>query len=1107
MTDDGDRVERASSEANDAPVPSMSHAALPALLPGAGRRHLPTPLRAAKPTARRRRFVRRKIFIALVVLPAILLASLAFFGRSFLQSDNLTAIVAEELGREFAVPVAVTKVEFRFPNRVAAYHLSIGSPEGSLFPHLVTVPRISGRLRLWPLLIGRVEMESLRVEGAEVYIERDDQGVCTLTQAIDPASRAPNPETRNIRPGLDWTPPAVILRNVRVHSCPVSVFESEEPLVIPELVLRYLDDDHAQFTLTARADDPVVAGIHLDGLGNFVTGDLSTTFRVDRLQIDEEFRTRIPKSLRTIWDQYRPTGTADFLHRLVMRAGSIVENRATITLEGGGIEMSDPRISIEQVSGKIEVSPEGVRVIGPLVGHAFGGTAEIRGFIDLTPAGPGGGELGVELEDIHLDDSVRQALPPRLQVEWDRYSPKGVANLSLFADGDEFPPTIHRTHLYLREVEARFRDYPYPLTGLSGTVVVSDGSITVDASGGEAPAVSITARASTQAGRLLNIEVKLSDLTLGPLVRDSLPPDVRERYDEYDPSGLVDLVVLVGRHPGEDIFATVQITARDASIAHAAFPLRVDHVSGKVTISSESVSLADFRGVHGDSEVFLEKGEVVRGEDGHSEIEIIAPRLEIGPVIVAALPPESREVVRGFGLDRVPNGRVDTRVLLTSRGEDPLDVMVTARIVSPVLVHYEEFPYPLEFVQGAVIYDSSESLVHFVDLKTDGSQGPIIEVKGDQSNPDLDDPERSLLAISLKVDAGVSGHGIELGEPLLVQSLPPDLKEFSERMQLTGEVTGWVDVRYSSGGKTHDVVDYQGEVTLADGSVDFGLKLYDIDAGFIVEGGLDADHPHHFTGSIDNGSYRFSRFKIDVTRPTLFVYGVLHDEIGMQQNADRTDVPGYLPTPFFVEALMERDVSKVFQASIGPAQLFGGDLNGFFFVDLAENGDFAGEAECEGLNLALGGEDLFGTKEISGIAEGVVQLRGKTRDIDSMNGFGFANVYSARLKKIPALAALFLNPLAGLSDESLHFHKADVKRYVVRNQKIYIENLGDLRLESPVINIHGRGSLGFDGELDLLLEPQTLGGLPIISDLLNTLTRFRLKGKLDDPEVFGDQSD
>ena len=1119
MTTDGEQVERGESEGEENPsnsrraessaapsAPSATSAA-PAR-PPAERRHKPIPLRATKPTRTRRRSRRKKLILLLGVIPVVLLASLAFFGRTFLESENLTALVTDELGREFAVPVALSKVEYRFPNHVSAYHLSIGSPEGSRFAHLITIPRVSGRLRLWPLLLGRVEMESLRVDEAKVFIERDDDGVCTLTRAIDPASRAPNPETRNVRPGLDWTPPAVYLRNVHVHSCPESVFETEEPLVIPELVLRYLDDGRTEFTLTARADDPAVAGIHLDGLGNFVRGDLSTTFRVDRLQVDEAFRGRLPGPLRQIWDEYRPTGTADFLHRLEVRGGAIVENRATVTLEGGGIEMADPRVSIEDVSGKIEVSSDQVRIVNPLKGDAFGGRAEIRGFIEFTPDGPGGGEIGLELENIRLDSSVRAALPPRLQTEWDLYSPRGMANLSLFARGDEFPPMIDRTHLDLRDVDVRFHEYPYPLSGLSGTVVVSDGAITVDASGGEAPEVSIAARASVEPGRPLNIEIKLEDLTLGPEVRECLPPDAREKYDQYDPAGLVDLVILVGRHQdGEDVFTTVQLTARDASLAHEAFPLRVEHVSGRVQFSKEAVSLADFRGVHGESAVYLEKGEVVRGTEGFSEIEIIAPNLELGPEVVAALPPQTREVLRGFGLNRSPNGLVDTRVLLSSHGEDPLDVRVRTRILTPVLIQVEEFPYPLEFIQGEVIYDSSESLVRFVELQTDPAEGPLIEVNGEQSEPDPDDPDRSLLALSLVVSPGTEGNGIEMSDPLLVESLPPDLREFSERMSLAGEVTGSVAVQYWSGGKSADVVDYHGEVDLTNASVDFGLKLYDINAKYIVAGGLDAERPHHFSGSIDAGSYRFSRFKIDVTRPTQFVYGEVHPAISLRKNGDRTGVSGYLPTPYFVETLLERDISKVFQASIGPAQLFGGDLNGFFFVDLVENGDFAGEAECEELNLALGGEDLFGTEEISGLAEGVLQLRGKTQDIDSMNGFGFAKVYSARLKKIPALAALFLNPLAGFSDDSLHFHKADIERFEVRNQKIIIENLGDLRLESPVINIHGRGSLGFDSELDLLLEPQTLGGLPIISDLLNTLTRFRLKGKLDDPEVFGDKSD
>ena len=46
---------------------------------------------------------------------------------------------------------------------------------------------------------------------------------------------------------------------------------------------------------------------------------------------------------------------------------------------------------------------------------------------------------------------------------------------------------------------------------------------------------------------------------------------------------------------------------------------------------------------------------------------------------------------------------------------------------------------------------------------------------------------------------------------------------------------------------------------------------------------------------------------------------------------------------------------------------------------------------------------------------------------------------------------------------------------------------------------------GFDQQLHLIMEPQTLGGAPILSDIANRLLRFRIEGSLDQPHVGASQ--
>jgi hypothetical protein len=483
-----------------------------------------------------------------------------------------------------------------------------------------------------------------------------------------------------------------------------------------------------------------------------------------------------------------------------------------------------------------------------------------------------------------------------------------------------------------------------------------------------------------------------------------------------------------------------------------------------------------------------------------------SPSLALTPSVIAALPPDTSEVVREFGFTgEGTNGRLATAVSLVATGHAPLEIEVSARIIEPVRIIYREFPWPLEFHSGEVEYRSAVSGVQIQAMRTSPAASPIIQVSGDHVRPDPDDPERRWLALVIEVLPGPADRGLEVSTPELVASLPDDLKLFSERMELVGEVDGRVSVVHRVGGKGPEEVRYDGEVRIRKGSVDFGLELFDIGTEIVVEGGYGPGEPHHFHGVLRGGSYRFTRFRVDNIGETSFVYGEVHPLIALHEQL-RRETKGYLPTSHFTETLTPDRVEQVFQVAIGPSKMFGGDLDGFLYVDLADDGMFGGEAECREVNLSLGSNDIFGTPDIEGLASGQVQVRGRTQDAESMTGFGNIYVRAGKLSRIPALAALFLNPLKGLSRGNQNVHKAEAK-YRIRDRMFVLEELGDLRLESEVVEIEGKGTLDFENELDLLLEPQTLFGIPILSDIVNTLTRFRLKGNLDDPEVFGEPAD
>ena len=191
----------------------------------------------------------------------------------------------------------------------------------------------------------------------------------------------------------------------------------------------------------------------------------------------------------------------------------------------------------------------------------------------------------------------------------------------------------------------------------------------------------------------------------------------------------------------------------------------------------------------------------------------------------------------------------------------------------------------------------------------------------------------------------------------------------------------------------------------------------------------------------------------------------------------------------------------LFQAELGPSEIYGGPLNGFFFADLNPNeGVFAGEANLTNVDLSLGSEILFRKKGVRGEAQGSAKVEGIVGSPESVQGDGEFSIRNGKLVTIPLLAGAIINPFEGLNRNNNRIKEADCN-FIIHDQIFDFQGLGSIILRSPTGKILGRGTVGFNKNLNLVMEPQTLGGAPLISDIANRLLRFRIRGTLDKPKL------
>jgi hypothetical protein len=391
-------------------------------------------------------------------------------------------------------------------------------------------------------------------------------------------------------------------------------------------------------------------------------------------------------------------------------------------------------------------------------------------------------------------------------------------------------------------------------------------------------------------------------------------------------------------------------------------------------------------------------------------------------------------------------------------------------------------------------------------LKTDPDQSPIVSVSGeigpdDSSDEAAAEPGATLLSMNFNIQKSEEGSGLDLSQDELIQSLPPDMKNFFQQMKLSGRVSGQASVlyRYKEGNTSpqDEVVEYDVEGELESSGFDFAMRAEDLSAKFEIHGDKKPGLGHSFSGQISEGDFRFSRFHANLppSRVLHFTYGMAHPRLQLHDPLDE----GF-PTPWLLKQVPV-DETHLFMAELGTSEIYGGALDGFFFADLAPGGGrFAGETSVSDVDLSLGSEMLFRKPGVAGIAAGSARVQGLVGSPDSILGNGAFSIRNGNLAQVPIIAGVLQNPFEGLNRRNNRIKSADCK-FSIHDQLFEFKGMGAIRLSSPAGKILGKGVVGFDQQLHLIMEPQTLGGAPILSDIANRLLRFRIEGSLDQPNI------
>ena len=1029
-----------------------------------------------------------------------------------LRPASLRAVITKQLSSALLVPVELGECSFGITRGIEIRDLRVHCPHhagAQDTQRLLAAPSIQIKPSYGALLMGKLRLRELIVREPRLFIHRAADGSWNLDGLVAESGEGPT------------------LELLRLHGAKVTYSDEssrEQPLtqVAEDLELAWAQDADGAVRLRGNFTMVGVSTVLLEG--DLVTDKLGWrgSLRVGARKVDLErhagLLTRAGLAgtgglLRG--DSLRGFVDADVVLRL--ESGGIHLETVAGSLVGGSAALASPLTALTNLSCGFTYADSRVgvtRIAADLERASLTGALELQG---LGPGIVGSVDTWTahaDLLGVAIDDDLLGRLPEDVRRWVDEVEPGGTVDLSLDIAAKRFPPLPEECSLTIRldGVSVHPPRFPYAFENLHGEVLIEGERLTIPVpirgvcSRLEADFTEERTETTIQlvgtglelaAGGEIDLTAKVENVPIDERARSLLPAKGRPIWDHFQLLGQVDGTVTLSRPPrgagGEPGDLRVTATALSdggVRMSYVGFPYPMTEIAGKATYDTKTKRLVfiDLKGKH-DDRVVLGSGIVEFGSPTRLKIDLHSDELIVEPDLVAALPEKARRLLADFGVE----GRLITDVSIHSTNDRGVEVATDVQIIEGAVTP-RQFPYRLELGAGNLKLLGAHTM-EFNDVRTPAGYTPSVLFNGGLVSPGI---EREL---SFKFEASK----LPFDEKLMT-ALPEDLRSFAESFGLRGTFEGIIEGQYifrDDDPSAFRVLYHGDRIRTRDAEVDFGLKLRRMIGEGALVGRKEPGKPHYFLGKVLVDSALFNRLEL-THGEVQFAYGTEHEAVGAARAGDG-DVEGYIPPPWMVARLSPDKVRNTFQMLVHSSDVYGGQVDGFGYVDGGVQHDIGGHLVGEGLELGLAAEDIFGVSgtNTTGQASGNVTFSGRTGDLESLRGNGEGVIRNARLVELPLFFGI-LSLLFGDGSDRQFFREVLLKFGIQEGKFVAGPNGIDLR--SQALKLRGSGDMDFQGRLDLTLKPRffslEIPGLEQLFSLLKQgLAQVLIRGTLNEPEV------
>ncbi len=316
----------------------------------------------------------------------------------------------------------------------------------------------------------------------------------------------------------------------------------------------------------------------------------------------------------------------------------------------------------------------------------------------------------------------------------------------------------------------------------------------------------------------LHVKVDGLHLPENPSGQGQVVDMIRSVRKWYNPVGPGDVDVELSRQQGQDLRIVGTVEPKGASITAAAFPYRVDDVTGKIVFKGTTAELVNLKGRRGDLRASLSGtvGDIVTGNVYDVTVEVTDAPLD--KELREAMQPQWREIWDALR----PEGQASARVIVR-RGPDDERESVDLHLMfnRRTSLEYEGFPYRLDKVEGDVHVTDRTVAIRRLQGRSGAMRATIDGRIENIAAPKEIRSRIKVVARSVPIDAK------------LMSAVDPKARQFLQSLRCTGvaDVSANVSTRGADEADFRVVADVR---ELAMQPVKFPLKVTDAAGRLII---------------------------------------------------------------------------------------------------------------------------------------------------------------------------------------------------------------------------------------------------------------------------------